>query len=88
VVETAVRILKLDPENAKAADFKSKSEQEMARQQRLKELVSQAKRADKERDYEACLRAAEEGLALDSGPCRASAVAEPVPGRCSNRSAA
>ena len=42
VVETAVSILKLDPENAKAADFKLKAEQEMDRRQRLKELLSQA----------------------------------------------
>ena len=67
VVETAVSILNLDPANAKAADFKLKAEQEMDRRQRLKELLSQARRADKERDHEACLRAAEEGLALDSG---------------------
>jgi len=67
VVETAASILKLDPQNVKAAEFKLKAEQEMDRRQRLKELLSQAKRADKERDHEACLRSAEEGLALDSG---------------------
>lgn len=66
VVETAVSILKLDPENAKAADFKLKADQEIERRQRLKELLSQARQADKERDHEACLRAAEKGLALDS----------------------
>ena len=66
VVETAVSILNLDPANAKATDFKLNAEQEMDRRQRLKELLNQARRADKERDHEACLRAAEEGLALDS----------------------
>ena len=66
VVETAVSILNLDPANAKAADFKLNAEQEMDRRRRLKELLTQARRADKEQDHEACLRAAEEGLALDS----------------------
>jgi len=66
VVETAVSILQLDPENSKAADFRLKAEQEMDRQRRVKELLSQAKKADKEQNHEACLRASEEGLALNS----------------------
>jgi eukaryotic-like serine/threonine-protein kinase len=66
VVETAASALQLDPKNAKAADFKLKAEQELGRRQRLKELLSQAKQADKEKNHEACLRAVEEGLALES----------------------
>lgn len=66
VIETVASLLKVDPENAKAADFKQKAEQEMTRRQRLKELLSQARKAEKSRDYEGCLKLAEEGLALDS----------------------
>src|SRR5262249_12951292 len=67
VTENAASILNLDPQNAKAAGFKLKAEQELGRREHLKDLLNEAKRADKERDYEACLRAADEGLALNPG---------------------